>query len=209
MNYLAHIMLARHSEDAMIGAFLGDFMRPADARHLPQTLQLEMWLHRYIDSYTDTHPEVRAARQLCSPPLRLFARIALDVYFDHFLTRHWSSYCEQSLDAVAKRFYRAIRNRSEQLPLHVQVVISRMYRRDWLRSYRHYQAVERAVQGIGQRLSRKSDHLVAALAELRDHEAEVEQRFLYFFPELIRFSEQRRARIIAEADQASAAEHGE
>lgn len=49
MNFLAHVFLARQDDEAMLGALLGDFVGSAD-------------LHRKIDSYTDRHPEVVAAR---------------------------------------------------------------------------------------------------------------------------------------------------
>ncbi|MBD8525868.1 ACP phosphodiesterase [Pseudomarimonas arenosa] len=203
MNYLAHILLANHSEDAMIGAFLGDFMRPRDADHLSLELQHEMWLHRYIDSYTDRHPEVRAARHCCRAPLRLFARIALDVYFDHLLARRWSHYCDEPLDQFAARFYRALGACSAQLPLHVQVVISRMRRHDWLHSYRHFEAVQRAVAAIARRLSRKGDHLLAALVELREFEQQVSWHFERFFPQLQAYALERRAILNYEVRQAT------
>ena len=47
--------------------------------------------------------------------------------------------------------------------------------------------------GIATRLSRKGDRLIAALAELRQSETEVDARFQSFFPRLKHYSEQRRA----------------
>ena len=193
MNYLAHILLASHSDHAMVGAFLGDFLRPSDAAHLPHELQRELWLHRYVDSYTDAHPEVRAARQCCQPKLRLLARVALDVYFDHLLSRHWTQFSDQPIGELADRFYAAMDDLSAQLPTEIRLTAKRMRRYDWLRSYVHYSAVEQSVQSIGRRLSRGADRLQAALAELHAAEDEVQARFLRFFPQLQAFAEQRRA----------------
>eukprot|EP01034_Spumella_vulgaris_P035964 gene35964-44346_t len=56
MNYLAHIFLARQSDAAMIGAMLGDFAKANVSGVYTPEIEREIMLHRYIDSYTDSHP---------------------------------------------------------------------------------------------------------------------------------------------------------
>ena len=83
MNYLAHLHLARHSDDAMLGALLGDFvfgMSGPDA--WPDEIRREILLHRRIDRFTDDHPVVVAARTRFPEGRRRYAGIALDVYYD-------------------------------------------------------------------------------------------------------------------------------
>ena len=90
MNYLAHAWLARHSDDAILGAMLGDFVHGQQALlDWPVPVREEIVRHRFIDRYTDSHPEVIAARARFGT-LRRYAGIALDVYFDHCLARGWA-----------------------------------------------------------------------------------------------------------------------
>lgn len=192
MNYLAHIHLAAHSEQAMVGAFLGDFLRPHEAAHLGPEVVREILVHRHVDTFTDGHPEVRAIRRLCRPPYRLFARVSLDVLFDHLLAQDWSRYSDQSFDRVVGRFYEAIASLRGALPDRLVPVIDRMLGHDWLRSYAQPEAVDAAVARLAARLSRKGEYLIASLAELRAHEATIEVGFRRFYPELIRSAGERR-----------------
>ena len=68
MNFLAHVFLARHDDEAMLGALLGDFVGTATLHHYSTTMQREILLHRRVDSYTDAHPDVFAARALFPRP---------------------------------------------------------------------------------------------------------------------------------------------
>ena len=116
VNYLAHVYLARHDDEAMLGALLGDFVGTADLHRYSATMQDEILLHRKIDSYTDRHPAVVAARAMFPDGRRRYAGIALDVYFDHLLARAWPAYSEVALDAFAQRFYATLRAHHALLP---------------------------------------------------------------------------------------------
>ena len=184
MNFLAHVFLARHDDEAMLGALLGDFVGTADLHRYSATMQYEILLHRKIDSYTDRHPEVVAARALFPEGRPRYARIALDVYFDHLLARAWSMHGDVALDAFTQRFYATLRAHHAQLPERLQQIAPHMAAHDWLGSYRQRDRIDRTLQGIAIRLSRNGDKLVACLPLLREHEAEIDARFEAFFPEL-------------------------
>ena len=81
MNYLAHAWLARHSDDAILGALLGDFVfGQSNLPEWPPAIRAEIVRHRRIDQYTDAHPAVAAARGLFdNAGLRRYAGIVLDV----------------------------------------------------------------------------------------------------------------------------------
>ena len=68
MNYLAHAWLARHSDDALLGGLLGDFVFGQSAlQDWPEPIRAEIVRHRRIDRYTDDHPAVVAARTRFGP----------------------------------------------------------------------------------------------------------------------------------------------
>ena len=194
MNYLAHAWLARHSDDAILGALLGDFVfGQSNLPEWPPAIRAEIVRHRRIDQYTDAHPAVVEARGLFDAAgLRRYAGIVLDVYFDHCLARGWVRWNETPLQDFTARVYRVLLVHRDELPPRLQAIAPRMAAHDWLDSYRERGNVDHAVRGIATRLSRNGDKLVACLDVLRAEEAQVDAAFEAFFPELIHASARMR-----------------
>ncbi len=197
MNYLAHAWLAQHSDDAILGALLGDFVfGQAALGDWPAPVRREIACHRRIDRYTDTHPAVVAARALFDPAgLRRYAGIVLDVHFDHCLARDWQRWDGGTLDAFTTRVYRVLRDHAAELPPRLRAIAPRMQAHDWLGSYRERGNVDHAVRGIATRLSRHGERLVACLPVLREHQDAVDAAFETFFPDLAAAAPRLRAGI--------------
>ena len=187
MNYLAHSWLARHSDDAILGALLGDFVfGQSTLVDWPEPVRVEIVRHRRIDRYTDDHPAVAAARGLFDAAgLRRYAGIVLDVYFDHCLAREWGRWNDAPLGEFTARVYRILEARDADLPPRLAALAPRMAAHDWLGSYAQRDSVDRAVRGISTRLSRNGDKLVACLDVLRANEAAAQAAFEAFFPALV------------------------
>ena len=192
MNYLAHCWLARHSDEAILGAMLGDFVfGRAALLDWPTPVSAEILRHRRIDGYTDRHPKVTAARALFGP-LRRYAGIALDVHFDHLLARDWPRWSDEPLPAFTTRVYRVLERHDAVLPPRLRAIAPRMAAHDWLGSYRHRGTVDLAVERTATRLSRNGGKLVACLPVLRAHEAQVDAVFDAFWPQLVAAAEAMR-----------------
>jgi acyl carrier protein phosphodiesterase len=187
MNYLAHAWLARHSDDAILGALLGDFVfGQSTLQDWPPAIREEIVRHRRIDQYTDAHPAVVEARKLFDDAgLRRYAGIVLDVYFDHCLARGWARWNETPLQDFTARVYRVLQEHRDELPSRLHTIAPRMAAHDWLGSYRERGNVDHAVRGIATRLSRNGDKLIACLDVLRVKEAEIGIAFEAFFPDLV------------------------
>jgi acyl carrier protein phosphodiesterase len=192
MNYLAHIYLARHSDDAMLGAVLGDFVKPHSGHQFSAEMEAEIVTHRKVDSYTDSHPIVLDAKALFEGAHRRYAGILLDVFYDHLLASHWARYADVPLEALILRFYGALARRADVLPPKLARVAPHMIEQDWLGSYRDYAGVDIAVRRISTRLSKGGELMRDALADLESNYAALETGFHAFFPELIAFVDQRR-----------------
>ena len=199
MNYLAHAWLARHSDDAILGAILGDFVFGQSVlQDWRPSVRTEIIRHRRIDRYTDDHPAVAGARGLFDAAgLRRYAGIVLDVYFDHRLARGWARWNDASLDEFTARVYRVLLAHRDELPPRLHAIAPRMAAHDWLGSYRERANVDHAVHGIATRLSRNGERLIACLAVLRANEAAVDAAFDVFFPDLIVAAARMRAELEA------------
>ena len=71
MNHLAHALLAGDDEGLRLGGLMGDFVHGQPDPALPERVIAGIRLHRAIDVYTDSHPEVAQARarwHLGAPP---------------------------------------------------------------------------------------------------------------------------------------------
>ena len=87
MNYLAHAALAEPSDEARLGALLGDFARGLDEAALPEATRYALLEHRALDRWFDAREDVRAARAWFPPELRRFAGILIDVFVVLLLLR--------------------------------------------------------------------------------------------------------------------------
>lgn len=192
MNYLAHILLAQQSEDAMVGALLGDFCKPNDAGRYGKEIAREIFIHRKVDAFTDSHSIILQAKSQFRQNTRRYAGISLDVFYDHILAKEWETYCEIPLDPFVRRFYRALLARRETLPISLAGQAGRMVSQDWLGSYRDFDSVKTAINRISERLSRNGDFLKASAEDLEAHYEEFSDGFHAFFPDLIRFVQNER-----------------
>jgi acyl carrier protein phosphodiesterase len=192
MNYLAHIYLARQSGPAMVGAMLGDFVKVNDGEHFSPEIAREISLHRYVDSYTDAHPIVIAAKQLFPEGRRRYAGIVLDVFYDHVLSQRWDAYCATSKQALIERFYQALADHEDVLPEKLQEILPRLIKQDWLGAYGEFSGVELAISRISTRLSRNGHLLREGISDVLQHYEAIASGFDQFFPDLIAFADERR-----------------
>jgi acyl carrier protein phosphodiesterase len=188
MNYLAHSLLSRQSPQAILGAILGDFVKgPLDDKY-PPAIRHAIALHRSVDRYTDAHPVVLSSRRLVSADRRRFAPILVDVFYDHFLARHWNDYCDVPLQQFARHVYDVLEAHRAHLPERLQHVAPRMAAHDWLGAYAEIAGMQAAIDGIARRMQRfrRAAVLVGGADELvRDYPV-FERDFRLFFPDLCR-----------------------
>lgn len=193
MNYLAHLYLARESEEGMLGALLGDFVKAGLDDAYAGAVRREILIHRKVDIFTDAHPVVVDAKRGFGEGRRRFAGILLDVYYDHLLAKDWPSWCEEPLGDFIARFYGVLRRHCEMLPPSLTSLVPRMVEQDWLGSYRTFSGFETAVVRISRRLKRNGHLLRDGLPDLRARESLLASGFERFFPDLIRFTQNQRA----------------
>jgi acyl carrier protein phosphodiesterase len=184
MNHLAHALLAGDDEALQLGGMLGDFVRgrPDPARFPPRVIR-GIRLHRAIDSYTDGHPEVLAAKAALPPPYRRYGGILLDMWFDHLLARDFSRWSAQPLAEYSLRLRELLKRRDALLTPALRRFGAYMEANDLPAGYADRAVLGRALAGIGQRLTH-ANPLDSTLPVLVAREGELQRRFEVFFPEL-------------------------
>ncbi len=186
MNYLAHLFLADDTPESLVGAMLGDFVKGAAKNNYAPVIQHNIELHRRIDSFTDAHPIVRASKTIVAPERRRFAGVLLDIFFDHYLAKHWTRFSEVELQSFTTNVYAALHAHHALLPEKLQRMLPFMRAEDWLGSYARVEWIELTLQRMSRRLSR-GEMLASGGEELRRNYERFEQDFLTFFPDLRSF----------------------
>ena len=188
MNHLAHALLAGDDEAMQLGGMLGDFVRGRpDPALFPAPVIRGIRLHRAIDTWTDAHPEVLAAKASLPPPYRRYGGILLDMWFDHLLARDFSRWSVRPLAEYSLALRTLLRQRDAVLPPALRQFRGYMELNDLPAGYADRAVLGRALAGIGQRL-RRTNPLDTALPVLGAREEELQRRFEVFFPELREFA---------------------
>jgi acyl carrier protein phosphodiesterase len=195
MNHLAHAFLAGADDAVLLGGLLGDFWRGAPDPQWPAAIRAGVVLHRKIDVYTDSHAQVAAARALFVPPLRRYAGILLDVYFDHVLAAEWPRQGREPLADLSARVDVLLRDNRHWLPPQLNRFADYFHQAGLFASYADRDTIERVLAGIARRLKHENP-LAAAGPALWQRESELRPAFARFFPELVAFASLKRGELL-------------
>jgi acyl carrier protein phosphodiesterase len=192
MNHLAHALLSGPDPDWVLGGMLGDFVHGGVPATLRPGVQAGLRLHRAIDVYTDAHPRVVALRAEFSPPLRRYAGIVVDVWFDHLLARDFADWSRTPLTEFSRALRTLLRRHAAELPVELQRFAAYMERAHLPQAYRDPATLAQVFAGLSARL-RRANPLAGALQETRRLEAPLAAAFAAFFPDLRAYAEAWRA----------------
>ena len=186
MNHFAHLVLSQPTVESTVGNLLGDFARGVDYQGLSSEVAAGLDNHRAVDRFTDAHEATQSLKSLFSRQRRRFAGIALDVYFDHLLMKHWQHFDKRPLQVVIDEFYRRMRKGQNLMPSrNMQNTTQRMIDYDWFGSYRDVDSIAHALDRIASRI-RYENRFNNAIEDIVDNQAAIENAFLVFFPQLIK-----------------------
>ena len=184
MNFLAHAFLSGNDPDILTGNFIADFIKGKQAlQTLPSEIAKGVALHRMIDAFTDEHPVVKESKNRLRPKYRHYAAVIVDVFYDHFLARDWTTYHYQPLETFASRVYQTIETNQGVLPEGMRQMFPYMVRGDWLVGYSKVEGISRSLTGMSRRTTFDSK-MDEATFDLIKHEKLFQYEFETFFPDL-------------------------
>lgn len=200
MDHLAHAMLADPGgAEFALGSALGDFVHGRPDPAWPGARQAGLRFHRAVDGFTDAHLEVVAARNLFDPPLRRYAGIVLDVWFDHLLVRGWSRHgIDEHLPDFAERWLALLDAHGAELPPSLRSFVAWMHAHGLPVAYGEDATLDLVFHTLAQRLSRPSP-IGEALPALMGRAELLQRHFDAFFPDLVRQAGALRHDLLSEA----------
>lgn len=158
---LAHALLAEQSGCSLIGNLLGDFVRGTPSAHYPPAWKDGIRLHRRIDGFVDRHAASACSVARLPADQRRWARVALDVYYDHLLARDWARYSTVPLAQFAAGVYATLDEHHPALPPNLVRFAGFMAGRDLLAGYREPTVIAEVLTRMAGRVRRPN-----TLAEL-------------------------------------------
>jgi acyl carrier protein phosphodiesterase len=183
LNYLAHLYLSGNDEELLLGNFIADAVKGNKAALYSPGIARGIKLHRLIDTYTDTHPVVSETKARLREKYKKYAPVVADLYFDHFLAKHFERFANETLEDYSQRAYSLINSHFAALPERVQYFFPYMMEQNWLLGYAEIEGIARALTGLSRRTSFVSG-METAGEELTLNYSLYHQDFELFFPEL-------------------------
>lgn len=185
MNYLAHAYLSFDDAGILTGNMISDFVKGKKRYDYPESIQRGIQLHRDIDQFTDSHNEVKKAREPFRPAYRLYAGAFIDVAFDHFLAMRLNG--QHDLKQVTTSYYEKLDTQAAHFPPIFAQMFPHMRTHDWLYNYQFLPGIERSFGGLMRR-SKYIEETTTAFALLNEHYDTLKAHFDAFWPELENFS---------------------
>ncbi|MDY0985827.1 acyl carrier protein phosphodiesterase [Flavobacterium sp. CFBP9031] len=183
MNFLAHIYLSGENDLIKIGNFMADGIRGKQFEHFPEDVQKGILLHRFIDTYTDSHDIFRTSTKRLHDRYHHYAGVIVDIVYDHFLAKNWTKYSDEELELFVKRFYHSLHDNYEILTEKTQGLMPYMIERNWLVSYRTTEGIQHILTQMDRR-SKNISQMQFAVEELIEFYDEFEEEFTLFFEEM-------------------------
>lgn len=180
MNYLAHFYLSYDEPEILVGNFLGDFVRKFEMEALPKRVQEGVLLHREIDRFMDTHEIVKKSKEKLKRHGH-YASVIIDVLYDHYLAKKWSSYHNVELNNYAGECYTLLRGYEHLFNQKAAMLFYYMQKRNWLQYYSSVEGISRILYSMSKRTPYETT-MGAAGEDLEQYYTEFEKEFLEYFP---------------------------
>jgi len=187
MNFLAHLALSGDSPNVIMGNFTGDFIKgkltPERLKMWPEDLGKGVMLHREIDRFTDTHPELKRMKRLMAPRFGKWSGVVSDIYFDYFLANHFETYYPVNLDTFVTKIHKVITENKGLIPSSMIPLADAMISQEWLRRYQNMEGIGNTFNNLSRRNEFRSG-LKGAEQDLEENTGFYEAFFFEFYPEL-------------------------
>lgn len=186
MNYLAHLYLSGDNRQVQLGNFIADSIKGKQYLQYADDIRRGILMHRAIDTYTDTHPVFRQGASRLFGEFRHYHLVLMDMFYDHFLAKHWEKYTTLPLHIFAQDFYGFLISKKAELPLRTQNQLPYLIRDNWLLKYQTTRGLEFILRQMSHRIKNKYA-LEKGIKSLIKFYPDYESEFFVFFDDIRQF----------------------
>ncbi len=134
-----------------MGNLISDFVKGKKKFDYTPGIQSGITLHREIDTFTDSHPATKIAKEIFRPHYRLYSGAFVDVLYDHFLATDATEFTDQSLLHFSEHVYKIVDMYEKQLPAPFARLFPYMKTQNWLFNYREKWGIANSLAGVVRR----------------------------------------------------------
>lgn len=180
MNYLAHAFLSKNNRDLLIGNFIADHLRGNDFSTFSKEIAEGIYMHRRIDSFTDSHPQFRASKRLFYKGFEKYSGILVDIYFDHFLAKSFDKYSETPLQLFSENVYKIYSEHEPILPKTSSGFLGYVIKNNVYHAYSNIEGIERVLFHLSHRIKHRAQ-LDESVPLFKENESDLQENFEIFF----------------------------
>lgn len=195
MNFLAHLFLSGSNENILLGNFMADHIVGNQFKQYNKEIQLGIFLHRKIDTFTDKHEIVKKSKRRLHPRYGHYGGVIIDIFYDYFLAKNWHKYSDIPLQEYANSVYEILTKNYDMLPIKSQQFIKYMIEYNILYNYQFKEGIEKVLKGMNRRTKEKSQ-MNLAIEDLKIHQQKLDEDFTLFFDDLQEYTKQQLALIL-------------
>lgn len=162
---------------------MADGIRGKDYENFAEKLKTGILLHRFIDSYTDSHPIFRQSTKKLHKNYSHYSGVLVDMFYDHFLAKNWVNYSDKPLNDYVQNFYVLLQKNYNILTDKIKYLLPYMVEGNWLYNYQFIDELEVILSQMDHRTKNKSK-MRYATKDLQLHYHEFEKEFTLFFEEI-------------------------
>lgn len=174
----------------MVGNFIADTVKGKALKEYDVAIQKGIVLHRFIDSYTDSHQITLQSRERLYSYFGKYAGVVQDVFYDHFLALNWHMYHQDELEVYTRFIYATLRDYQSVFNERAARTFHFMQLQDWLGNYATEEGINRALTGLSRRASFPSN-MEESLPALMEQGSAISKDFKEFFPDLIAATQEK------------------
>ncbi len=187
VNFLAHIYLSNNEDLITIGNFMADGIKGKKYLNYPEDIQRGILLHRWIDSYTDSHLIVKQSTKRLHHKYGHYSGVIVDIFYDHFLAHNWKNYHETPLEDFVLNFYKLLQDNHDLLTPRIQKMMIPMMEQNWLLSYASLEGIQTVLYNMNI-LTKRRVPMDEAVQDLQEHYGAFQDEFETFFEKLRAFA---------------------
>jgi acyl carrier protein phosphodiesterase len=188
MNHLMHLFLSGSEPEILVGNLMGDFVKGRLDDRFPVRIRRGIEIHRKIDSFAAGNEFFLRSKRCIDPYYAHYRAVLVDLFYDHFLARHWAAYSPVTLEEFVRSSHQILCRYEAHLPPRLLELLPRMFSRHWLLAYREPAGIETALRRMSDRL-RRPGPLAEGFAELSEKEDLLLSDFRLFLPDVSAYTD--------------------
>lgn len=162
---------------------MADAIKGNSYESYPVGIQIGVKLHRFIDSFTDSHEIYRKSKHRLHQKFGHYSGVIMDIVYDHFLAKNWQQFSDIPLEQYADDFYNLLQKEYAILTPKTQNALPYMIKTNWLVCYQSLEGLELILFQMDYRTKNRVN-MPAAMEDIQAFYTEIEHEFLAFFTAL-------------------------